>query len=89
MKRNIIGVGDPKKLIIKIDSKKDLTQIASNIDEGDAHENSKVKRCGIAAINDLQLFAPFIEDDIVEGTVKSDSSITLIAGSTKLQKLYS
>ena len=69
-KRNIIGVGDPKKLIIKIDSKKDLTQMASNIDEGDAHENSKVKRCGIAAINDLQLFAPFIEDDIVEGTVK-------------------
>ena len=43
-KRNIIGVGDPKKLIIKIDSKKDLTQMASNIDEGDAHENSKVKR---------------------------------------------
>lgn len=68
-KRNIVGIGGHRQLIVKIDNKQDLLQITSNINEENIQKN-KVKQCGVAAVSDLKLFKPHIDNEIKGGTIK-------------------
>lgn len=66
-KRNVIGKSSHQGLLIKVDCKDDLQMMRHNI-TGD--NISQDKRCGIAVIEDLQLYHPYVEDDIVGRRIK-------------------
>lgn len=66
-KRNVIGKNSHQDLLVKVDSKNDLLMMRLNI----IGENiSQDKRCGIAVIENLQLYHPYIEDDIIGRRIK-------------------
>ena len=66
-KRNVIGKNSHQGLLVKVDCKNDLQMMRHNI----IGENiSQDKRCGIAVIENLQLFHPYIEDDLIGKRVK-------------------
>lgn len=66
-KRNVIGKNSHQGLLVKVDCKNDLQMMRYNI----TGENiSQDKRCGIAVIENLQLYHPYIEDDIIGRRVK-------------------
>lgn len=66
-KRNVIGINSHQGLLVKVDCKNDLQMMRHNI----IGENiSQDKRCGIAVIENLQLFHPYIEDDLIGKRVK-------------------
>lgn len=66
-KRNVIGKNSHQGLLVKVDCKNDLQKMRHNI----TGENiSQDKRCGIAIIEDLQLYHPYIEDGIIGKRVK-------------------
>lgn len=61
-KRNVIGKNSHQGLLVKVDRKEDLQMMRHNI-TGD--NISQDKRCGIAVIENLQLYHPYIEEDVV------------------------
>lgn len=66
-KRNVIGKNSHQGLLVKVDCKNDLQMMRHNI----TGENiSQDKRCGIAVIENLQLYHPYIEDDLIGRRVK-------------------
>lgn len=66
-KRNVLGKNSHQGLLIKVDSRNDLQIMRGNI----TGENiSQDKRCGIAVIDDLQLFQPYVEEDIIGKRLK-------------------
>ena len=67
-KRNILGKDSHKGLLVKVDNKADVQLMKSNINI--AGNISKDKQCGVAVIDDLQLFHPYVEDDLVGKLLK-------------------
>ena len=66
-KRNVIGKNSHQGLLVKVDCKNDLQMMHHNI----TGENiSQDKRCGIAVIENLQLYHPYIEDNLIGRRVK-------------------
>ena len=66
-KRNVIGKNSNQSILVKVDCKDDLQMMRHNI----TGENiSQDKRCGIAVIDDLQLYHPYIEEDLIGKRVK-------------------
>lgn len=67
-KRNVLGKSSHQGLLVKVDSKADVLTMKNNINiVGDI---SKDKKCGVAVIDDLQLFKPYVEDDLVGKLLK-------------------
>lgn len=69
-KRNIIGISDTNKLLVKIDNKHDLARISRNVNPESLSTISKDKKFGIAAITGIDLFTPYVDDEIDMGQVK-------------------
>lgn len=69
-KRNLIGVTAPNKLLIKIDDKIDLQRIERNCRPENIVRASKNKKCGIAAVMQLDLFEPFVDPGIDGEAIK-------------------
>lgn len=69
-KRNIIGISDTNKLLVKIDNKHDLARISRNVNPESLSTISKDKKFGIAAITGIDLFTPYVDDEIDTGQVK-------------------
>lgn len=65
-KRNLLGKDSHQGLLVKVDNKADLQSMRNNI-TGDISQD---KRCGIAVVDDLQLFHPFVEDDLAGHLLK-------------------
>ncbi len=64
-KRNIIGITSVGKLIVKVDTKKDLGKIKRNF--ADSTLASKSKKLGMAAIQSIQRHQAQVEDGINDG----------------------
>ena len=60
-KRNVLGKSSRQGLLVKVDSKADALTMKNNINL--AGNISKDKQCGVAVIDDLQLFQPYVEED--------------------------
>ncbi|MGM9763010.1 MAG: S8 family peptidase [Candidatus Cryptobacteroides sp.] len=69
-KRNIIGVSDTNKLLVKIDNKSELDRISRNVSPDRLSTISKDKKFGIAAVTGIALFTPYIDDGIDTDQVK-------------------
>lgn len=65
-KRNVLGKESHLGLLVKVDNKSDLQAMRGNI----SGNISQDKQCGVAVIDDLQLFHPFVEDDLVGQRLK-------------------
>lgn len=68
--RNIIGVSDTNKLLVKIDNKSELDRISQNVSPEMLGKISKDKKFGIAAVTGIELFTPYIDDEIDTDQVK-------------------
>lgn len=69
-KRNIIGVYDTNKLLVKIDNRDDLRRISKTVSEENLPTISKDKKFGIAAVTGISLFSPYVETEIETAQVK-------------------
>lgn len=69
-KRNVLGKDSHTGLLVKVDNKNDLQAIRRRINEAERGEGSKDRLCGVAVIDDLQLFHPFIEEGLGDGKLK-------------------
>lgn len=67
-KRNVLGKSSRQGLLVKVDSKADALTMKNNINL--AGNISKDKQCGVAVIDDLQLFQPYVEEDLVGKLLK-------------------
>ena len=69
-KRNVLGKESQKGLLVKVDSKDDLQAIRRRVDDASRGEGSKDRLCGVAVVEDLQLFHPFVEEGLDGGNLK-------------------
>lgn len=69
-KRNVIGKGSHRGLLVKIDSKADLQRMAEGVRSVKAGTASQDKLFGVAVIDDLQPFRPFVEDHLEGKNIK-------------------
>lgn len=69
-KRNVLGKESQRGLLVKIDNRDDLNAIRHRVDDASNGRASKDKVCGVAVIEDLQLFNPFIEENLDGGNLK-------------------
>ena len=67
-KRNVLGKSSHLGLLIKVDSKADVQSMKNNVNI--AGNISRDKRCGVAVIDKLQLFQPYVEEDLVGKLLK-------------------
>lgn len=67
-KRNVLGKESHQGLLVKVDSKADIQLMRNNINI--SGNISKDKQCGVAVIDNLQLFHPYVEDDLVGKLLK-------------------
>ena len=65
-KRNVLGKESHLGFLVKVENKADLQAMRGNI----SGNISQDKQCGVAVIDDLQLFHPFVEDDLVGHRLK-------------------
>ena len=69
-KRNVLGKDSQRGLLVKIDDKDDLNAIRRRVNDASQGKGSKDRLCGVAIIEDLQLFHPFVEEGIEGGSLK-------------------
>ena len=69
-KRNVLGKESQKGLLVKVDSKIDLNAIRRRVDDISHGRASKDRICGVAVIEDLKLFQPYVEEGLDGGTLK-------------------
>lgn len=69
-KRNVLGKGSQKGLLVKVDNKYDLQAIRRKVDDASQGKGSKDRLCGVAVVEDLQLFHPFVEEGLEGGELK-------------------
>lgn len=69
-KRNVIGKESHRGLLVKIDSKADLQRMAEGVRSVKAGTASQDKLFGVAVIDDLQPFRPFVEDHLEGKDIK-------------------
>lgn len=69
-KRNVLGKESHKGLLVKVDNKADLQYMRRSVAHAGREEASKAKICGVAVIDDLELFRPAVEQGIDGGSVK-------------------
>lgn len=63
-KRNVLGKESHRGLLVKVDNKADLRQMAQSVVSVQTGRASKDKTFGVAVVDDLQPFHPFIEEGI-------------------------
>lgn len=63
-KRNVLGKESHRGLLVKVESKEDLRQMAQSVGSVQAGCASKDKTFGVAVVDDLQLFRPYMEEGI-------------------------
>lgn len=68
--RNVLGKESQSGLLVKVDNKNDLYAIQRRVDEASHGRGSKDKLCGVAVIENLQLFHPFVEENLEGGSLK-------------------
>lgn len=68
-KRNIIGVKDTGRLVVKIDNKAELIRVEKKYEEA-VKVGSKMQQFSLAAIEDLQPFYPYVEEDLLGHPIK-------------------
>lgn len=69
-KRNVIGVTTPTELLVKIDNKDALRRLSRFYQEDSIDSLGIIKKIGVAAIVNLSLFNPEIEDDLLGHSLK-------------------
>lgn len=73
-KRNILGKDSHQGLLVKVDNKRDLQSMRENINGNISQD----KLCGVAVIDNLELFHPSIEPDL-EGCLQLAPGIAKIS----------
>lgn len=63
-KRNVLGKESHRGLLVKVESKEDLRQMAQSVGSVQSGRASKDKTFGVAVVDDLQLFRPYMEEGI-------------------------
>lgn len=69
-KRNVLGKESNRGLLVKVDNKDDLQAIRRRVDCASQGSGSRDRLCGVAVVEDLQLFHPFVEDGLEGGNLK-------------------
>ena len=69
-KRNVLGKESQRGLLVKVDNRDDLNAIRRRVDDVSNGKASKDKVCGVAVIEDLQLFSPYVEEGLDGGNIK-------------------
>ncbi len=69
-KRNVLGKENRRDLLVKIDNRADLLRISERVAQVSQATASQDKICGVAVVDNLRMFRPMIEDNIVGGTLK-------------------
>ena len=63
-KRNVLGKKSHRGLLVKVENKADLHQMAQSVANVSAGQASLDKTFGVAVVDDLQLFRPYVEEGI-------------------------
>ena len=63
-KRNVLGKQSHRGLLVKVENKADLRQMAQSVDYVGEGRASQDKTFGVAVVDDLQLFHPYMEEGI-------------------------
>jgi len=69
-KRNVIGMDSQNELLVKIDNIRDLAFIANTVEDTSVNAIGKVKRCGLAAVTNLNKYTAHIDSDIEGSALK-------------------
>lgn len=69
-KRNVLGKESQRGLLVKVDNRDDLNAIRRRVDDVSNGRASKDRVCGVAVIEDLQLFSPYVEEGLDGGNLK-------------------
>ena len=69
-KRNVLGKESHRGLLVKVDNRDDLLAIRRRVDDASRGEGSKDRLCGVAVVEDLHLFRPFVEEGLDGGNLK-------------------
>lgn len=68
--KNVLGKESRRGLLVKVDNRDDLRAIRRRVEDASRGEGSKDRLCGVAVVEDLQLFRPFIEEGLDGGKLK-------------------
>ncbi|MBR1834182.1 MAG: hypothetical protein IJ785_01545 [Bacteroidales bacterium] len=68
--RNVLGKESQRGLLVKVDNRDDLRAIRHRVEDASRGEGSKDRLCGVAVVEDLQLFHPFVEEGLDGGKLK-------------------
>ena len=63
-KRNVLGKESHRGLLVKVENKADLRQMARSVANVSTGQASQDKTFGVAVVDDLQLFRPYVEEGI-------------------------
>ena len=69
-KRNVLGKESHKGLLVKVDNIEDLKRINDRVSQFGQENISQDRICGIAVVDNLTQFQPYIEEDINGGALK-------------------
>jgi hypothetical protein len=68
--RNVLGKESQRGLLVKVNNRNDLQAISRRVEDAGRGEGSKDRLCGVAVVENLQLFHPFVEDGLDGGKLK-------------------
>ncbi len=68
--RNVLGKESQRGLLVKVDNRDDLRAIRRRVEDAGQGKGSKDRLCGVAVVEELQLFHPFVEEGLDGGKLK-------------------